>query len=360
MKQMSKAIVLLAVVAVPVQVAYASDVACVSQSPPSLPSSQQDTIPRVGEYRVYTGSGDLVSLDAVVEAMADKEVVFIGESHNDLTGHLIEAELLSRAFTAHGHSYSDEGESRLVTLSLEMFERDAQYILDEYLHDLITEDQFRKSSRPWPEYETDYRPLIEFAKQEGLALVAANAPRRYANRVTREGRDALLDLSAQALSTLPPLPFGMPSEQYEGQWRQAMVDAMEDMRERCPMPPAMRRVAQGDSAMPAMPMSSHASASNPLHAQALWDASMAYSISEHLMRQPDALVLHMVGSFHVERGTGTPEHLARYRPGTSTMIVVMRPVEDVELFDPERDGENEDFVILTDEAVTRPVPCPGG
>jgi uncharacterized iron-regulated protein len=240
-----------------------------------------------------------------------------------------------------------------------MFERDVQYVLDEYLDDLITEDQFLKSSRPWTEYETDYRPLVEFAKQEGLAVVAANAARRYANRVTREGRDALLDLSPQALATLPPLPYGMPSAQYERHWRQAMVDAMEDMRERCPPPSAMGRAVHGDSGRPAMPMMTHATATNPLQAQALWDASMAYSISEQLMRHPNAMILHMVGSFHVERGTGTPEHLERYRPGTSKMIVVIRPVEDVELFDPERDGENEDFVILTDEAVTRPEPCPG-
>jgi uncharacterized iron-regulated protein len=292
--------------------------------------------------------------------MSDREVVFVGESHNDLTGHLIEVELLSRAFTAHEVAYSSSEPTRDVTLSLEMFERDVQYVVDEYLDDLITEDQFLKSSRPWSEYETDYRPLIEFAKQEGLPVVAANAPRRYANLVTRKGREALLELSAQALATLPPLPFGMPSEAYEDQWRLAMVEAVEDMRERCPMPPAMQHAMRGDSARPSMPMSSHSSTSNPLQAQALWDASMAFSISEHLMRNPEALVLHMVGSFHVERGTGTPEHLERYRPGTATMIVVIRPVEDVESFDPERDGENEDFVILTEEAVTRPVPCPGG
>ena len=93
-----------------------------------------------------------------------------------------------------------------------------------------------------------------------------------------------------------------------------------------------------------MPMSSHASSSNPLNAQALWDASMAYAISNFLMRQPNALVLHMVGAFHVERGTGTPEHLNRYRPGTASMIVVIRPVENVEAFDPERDGEGESFI----------------
>jgi len=314
----------------------------------------QDTIPRVGEYRVFTGSGEETNLDAIVSAMADRNVVFIGESHNDLTGHFLELELLSRAFEAYGGSPSE----RPVVLSVEMFERDVQYVVDEYLDDLITEDQFQRSSRPWTEYETDYKPMVEFAKENGLRVIAANAPRRYANRVTRHGRDALLELSPRAQETLPPLPYAMPSAEYKAQFRQAMVDAMEDMRERCPMPPAMARGARGDSARPAMPMASHATRSNPLNAQALWDASMAYAISRHLMRQPDALVLHMVGSFHVEKGTGTPEHLARYRPGTSAMIVVIRPVEDIEAFDPERDGENEDFVILTDESVVRPVPCP--
>jgi uncharacterized iron-regulated protein len=320
--------------------------------------AQQDTVPRIGEYRVYSGSGDLASLDAVVTAMAGKEVVFIGESHDDLTGHHVELELLSRAFAAYG---AEEPTARPVTLSLEMFERDVQYVVNEYLQDQITEDQFRKSGRQWPEYETDYRPMIEFAKEQGLAVVAANAPRRYANRVTRLGREALLDLSPQAQASLPPLPYGMPSALYREQFRMAMVEAMQEMRDRCTVPPAMAHAMNPDSAPAGMPMRSHSMASDPLNAQALWDASMAYSISQHLMQKPDALVLHMVGSFHVEQGTGTPEHLARYRPGTSTMIVVIRPVENVDLFDSERDGENEDFVILTDEALTRPPPaCPVG
>ena len=322
---------------------------------------QQDTIPQIGEYRVFTGSGEVVPLDSVVAAMAGREVVFVGESHDDPTGHHVEMELLSRTFAAYGSEHAASRTTRPVTLSLEMFERDVQYVLDEYLHELITEDQFRNSSRPWPEYQTDYRPLIEFAKDHGLDVVAANAPRRYANRVTRMGRESLLDLSPLARASLPPLPYGMPSEEYREQFRVAMVEAMEEMRDRCPTPPAMQRAHTADSAQPAMAMMSHAMASDPLNAQALWDASMAFSISEYLMQEPDALLLHMVGSFHVERGTGTPEHLTRYRPGTSTMIVVIRPVEDIDLFDPERDGENEDFVILTDESLSRPPPpCPGG
>ncbi len=332
-----------------------SSLGCSASQATLLP--QADTIPRVGEYRVYTGSGEVTSLEAVVTAMATKEVILIGESHNDLTGHHIEKELLSKVQAAYGSGATESRVTRPVTLSLEMFERDVQHVVDEYVNDLITEDQFLKSSRPWTEYDTDYRPLVEFAKEHGLKVLAANAPRRYANMVTRLGREALRDLSPRALETLPPLPYGMPSAEYELQWRQAMVDAMEELRERCPPPSPMAHGTGPDSAPHQMPMMAHKRSSNPLHAQALWDASMAYSITQHLMRQPDALVLHMAGSFHVERGTGTPEHLQRYRPGTAMMIVVLRPVEDVGAFDPERDGQHEDFVVLTDESVTRPVPC---
>jgi len=91
---------------------------------------------------------------------------------------------------------------------------------------------------------------------------------------------------------------------------------------------------------------------NQLHSQVLWDATMAYWISEYLAREENALVLHIVGSFHVERGTGIPEHLEAYRPGTSPMIVVLRPVEDIDTFEPAPDGEWGDFVIQTDESRT--------
>ena len=99
-------------------------------------------------------------------------------------------------------------------------------------------------------------------------------------------------------------------------------------------------------------MGAHTGMGNQLQAQALWDATMAYSISQALAAHPNALVLHMVGGFHVERGTGIPEHLEAYQPGTSRMIVVLRPVEDIEAFEPAPAGEWGDFVIQTDESHT--------
>jgi uncharacterized iron-regulated protein len=90
-------------------------------------------------------------------------------------------------------AFEKYGASRKAVLSLEMFERDVQTVINEYLKNQITETHFLAASRPWANYKTDYRPLVEFAKEKNLEVVAANAPRRYVNMVTRLGR-ASLDL----------------------------------------------------------------------------------------------------------------------------------------------------------------------
>ena len=312
----------------------------------ALPAQAQDSSPGVGdtayvagEYRVYRGDGSPASLDDVVTAMGAVEVVFVGETHDDPTGHFLETELLTRA---HGAD-----EARPVALSLEFIQRDVQPILDEYLDGLITEKAFLKDSRPWPRYETDYRPMIEFSRENNLAVVAANSPRRYANRVTLHGREALADLSVEAKATLAPLPYGEASEEYRDQWIEMIIEVMEEERMKCgePIPEAeLAALPSGGNA--------HGNMGGQLHSQVLWDATMAYWLTDHLVRHPDALVLHMVGSFHVARGTGIPEQVERYRPGTSSMIVMLRPVSDVETFEPAPAGEWGDFVIQTDESRT--------
>ncbi len=317
----------------------------------ALPAHAQDSLYVAGKYRVFTGAGEPASMDDIIGEMGRHQVVFIGEAHDDPTGHMLEAELLERAYGAYGAPGSNAGAPRPVALSLEFFQSDAQPIVDEYLADLITEKAFRTDSRPWPRYETDYRPLIEFSKENGLAVIAANAPRRYTTRVTRYGRESLYDLSPEALASLAPLPYGEPSEKYRNQWIRVISKVMEEEGMKCGLP--IPEPEEGkDTVQARVPAGSHDNMGNQLHSQVLWDATMAYRISEYLAEQPDALVLHMVGGFHVARGTGTPEHLEAYRPGTSRMIISLRPVKDIDTFEPAPAGEWGDFVIQTDESRT--------
>lgn len=307
---------------------------------PALPARAQtppaaDTAYVAGAWRVYTGAGAPATLDDVVRAMAAQQVVFIGETHDDPTAHLLELELLKAAADAHGGS-------RPVALSLEFFERDVQLPLDEYLAGRISETSFRSDARPWPRYQADYRPLVEYAKERGLAVIAANAPRRYVTKVTREGRASLSELSDQAKAFLPPLPYGQPSPAYRDQWIAVISAVMEQEGTRCGVPVERAPAPPG----------SHRNMGNQLDAQVLWDAAMADAIARHLAGRRDALVLHMVGGFHVERGTGTPEQLQAYAPGTRFMVVSIRPVDDVYGFEPAPAGTWGDFVIQTEKART--------
>ncbi len=116
------------------------------------------------DFRVYDGEGGARSFADVVAAIADAEAVLVGETHDDAVGHGVETQILVRGAQRVGAVSQGGGPSRTVILSLEMFERDVQYVLDEYLAGLITEDQFKRSARPWDRYDTDYRPMVEFAR----------------------------------------------------------------------------------------------------------------------------------------------------------------------------------------------------
>ena len=180
-----------------------------------------DTIEVTSEhYRIYRSDGTPATIADVQAALAKIDVVFVGEQHDDPVSHFVEREVLKDMYNIYGQA---------TALSMEMFSRDVQYIVDEYLAGLITDAHFQQSSSPWSNYVTDYKPQVDFAKENGLDVIAANAPRRYANRVTRLGRQSLMDLSDQALSYVAPLPYGGASEKYTAQWNKVMAEAMASM-----------------------------------------------------------------------------------------------------------------------------------
>ncbi|MCJ7630493.1 MAG: ChaN family lipoprotein [Longimicrobiales bacterium] len=326
-------------------------------------SAQQDAAAQIPDYtnhfRVFTGEGEPASLEDIVQAMNGVDAVLVGEIHTDPIGHWIETELFRKALALAGVG-EEAGALRSVALSLEMFERDVQGIVDEYLRDLITEDQFTASARPWEFYDSDYRPMVELAKAAGVPVLAANAPRRYVNRVSRLGPGALGELSPRARSTLPPLPYPPPTDAYRAEWNALMAGMV--MEQQCPAPE--KAGGQEEDAPDAPPaddpphgppvgMATHAGSfmENGLQAQTLWDASMAHAITTFLEMNPGALVLHMVGGFHVMNHTGTPEKVQFYRPGTRSLVVHMDIADDFNVFDVKEHAGRGDFVILTDKSL---------
>lgn len=308
------------------------------------PAVSDSTVVEGMDFRVYDHRGHDRSLADILRALDEADAVLVGETHDDRVGHGVEAQLLIRAAERMGVVGSDATETRPVVLAMEMFERDVQYILDEYLAGLITEDQFKKSSRPWDRYDTDYRPMLEFARAHGIPVVAANAPRRYVNRVSRLGPSSLDTLSEMARTFLPPLPYPGPSEAYAARWNALMAEMS------APQPAKDSvSVARAPAMMPAPapPAPSGHGVGNALWAQALWDAAMGQAVASELDRRPGALVVHYVGSFHVAHDLGICERVRDYRPRTRILSIVLEPVADIAAWKDEDHKDLGDFVILT-------------
>ncbi|WP_254060860.1 ChaN family lipoprotein [Mucilaginibacter sp. L196] len=156
-------------------------------------------------YKIFnTKTQKAASPDDIIRDMNKADVLFFGEEHNDSTGHQLEYILLKKM----AKRYPGK-----TALSMEMFETDCQTVLDEYLAGLIRDKNFETDARVWPNYD-DYRQLIEFAKENKLAVIAANAPARYANMVNRLGLSSLQQLDATGKSYLPPLPIDTATGPY--------------------------------------------------------------------------------------------------------------------------------------------------
>lgn len=269
-------------------------------------------------YRIFDQRGNPSSVEKIIDAIGKSDVVFLGEQHDDRIAHELQMMFFKAAFEKHGGT-------RKTILSLEMFERDVQIVVNEYLKNQISESHFLASSRPWANYKTDYRPLVEFAREKKLEVVAANAPRRYVNMVTRLGRDSLSALSPEAKRWLAPMPYGAASELYAKKFNNLMG-------------------AMNDSGKSSNPM---------LASQSLWDATMAFSVAEKLKADKNALIIHLNGSFHTENRLGTVEYLLKYRPKAKILVITMRYEKDYQNFDRDKHAESGDFVILTDIEASR-------
>lgn len=302
-------------------------------------------------YRAFDSKGRAVTLQTIIESLEAADVLFVGETHDNAVAHMLEAELLRRADERFGAA---SPKRRDVALSLEMFERDVQTVLDEYLAGLITERHFLLSSRPWRNYETDYRPLVEYARARRLPVIAANAPARYVSRVSSRGPQSLAALSKDVVRNwLPPLPFPPASEAYAAKFNRFMSGGVAAAPAHTNAPAPTTTAAP---TAPTAPSAAQVSAHGSLHlleAQTLRDASMAYRIAEFLKRGRDPLVVQVNGTFHSEERMGVPEQLARYRPKARSVVVTIVADEGFPDFDAARLARLGDFVIITDPVAAR-------
>jgi uncharacterized iron-regulated protein len=287
-------------------------------------------------YVVYSvAAGKVVTLSAIVEDADTYDVILCGEEHDDAVAHYLEYMLLQGLH----HVYGDA-----VALSLEMFDRDVQVVVDEYLNDLITDKYFLKDSRAWNNYQ-DYQPLIEFAKDAHIDVIAANAPFRYANLARRKGQDVLNNLSVRAKSFIAPLPYDTATGVH--------FDKLTGVVHQMPMPSVKQDTMAVDTGMvPKMPVSMM-SIFSINQGQSLWNATMAYSICEYLNNHSGKKVFHINGKFHSDEYFGVPEHLEKYREDIKYLVISVFPDSSFPDIDFSAYEYLGDYIIITDPAIPK-------
>lgn len=262
-----------------------------------------------------------VTMAQMLDRISRADVVFFGEQHDDPETHRAELETLE----AIGRL------GRPVVLSLEMFERDVQPVLNEYLAGRISESEFVAHTRPWPRYATDYRRLVELARANHWPVIASDVPRPLAAAVGRKGL-AVLDTLTPTERLTAARDNVCPMDDYHARF-------MDEMHAHSAGSGGAAEA--GDSLPTAM-------AERFYLAQCVKDETMAESIVKAKLATPrNAIVVHFDGAFHSDYGQGTVARVKRREPSWNVVVISAVPVTDPLLAPIAPETGVADFVIFT-------------
>ena len=258
-------------------------------------------------YLIYDQNGKKASYKDIINSSQKSDVLLFGEYHDNSVAHWLELEITKDLF----------GKTLLV-LGAEMLEADNQKQVNQYLKGEINQKKLDSTARLWPNYKTDYKPLVDFAKENKIDFIATNIPRRFASLVFKKGFEALEKLSDEDKSCMAPLPF--------------LYDATL---------PGYSKMAQE--------MGGHGGENLP-KAQASKDATMAYFIAKN--RKENSLFIHYNGSYHSDNFEGINWYLKQQNPNVKIVTIATVSQTDISKLESEYLGK-ANFIIVIDEDATK-------
>jgi uncharacterized iron-regulated protein len=266
-------------------------------------------------YKIYNARGKEVSFKTMSTKANQVELVLFGEFHDNPIAHWLQLELTQSMFEQHREN---------LQLGFEMFEQDQQAVLSAYVSNQsnIEEDQLEDTLRLWPNYQTDYAPLIEFAKTNQLNCVASNIQRKYASLLFKKGRAALDTLPENIKNEMAPLNFAFDTtlSQYQ---------AMKQMGAHMGPGAGWRMV----------------------EAQAIKDATMAHFILNNPWRNAQTVHLHFNGAYHSDFYQGIMWYVKQEAPQMRILTISTVSQENISELDKEHLGR-ADFIICVPTNMT--------
>ena len=260
-------------------------------------------------YRLFTAAGQPADYDQMMQELAQADVVLFGEQHNDAIAHWLELQVAKDLL-----KLKKPGQ---LVIGMEMFERDVQPLVARYAAGTLADTAFERQARLWPNYATDYRPLLQFARENHLPVVGTNAPRPFAKVVAQRSLTALDKLPAADRALLAPLPLKVDYD--------------------LPGYKNMAAMFGGDG------KAHGGGAQNIIQAQALKDATMAHFIQANLVA--GQTLLHLNGSYHSDHHDGIVAWLRQYAPKLRVKTLSVVTQEQLQTLEKEQ-ADVADYVIV--------------
>lgn len=232
-------------------------------APQTAPEVMPDTLPQLGDH-IASPSGQNLEFEEMMLRLAPMRAVYVGESHNNDYHHNLQFEVVKAMYAQNPN----------LMISMEMFQRPYQAGLDRFIAGEIDETAFLKETEYFTRWKWDYRyyrPILLFAREHGLKVIAANSPKELNRKVSRGGG---LDALAE--------------EDYEFVAKD--IDLTDEAHRE-----AVMGIFKGHPMMPGFDMDAFYAS------QCVWEDTMAESTARALDANPGYRIVFFAGNFHTQR-----------------------------------------------------------
>ena len=215
----------------------------------------------------------LKDLAEVIREAEDRRVIYVGENHDRFSHHMVQLEIIK--------SLHQEGKK--VAVGMEMFQRPFQGALDDYIDGRIDEKEFLKKTEYFQRWKFDYnlyRPILQFARDEKIPVVALNIQTEIVEKVAQSGLGSLTEEETKFV----PLQMDFSDKAYRERLRQVFREHKNFAGKKFDF---------------------------FCQAQILWDETMAESIDSFLKKNPEYQMVVLAGTGHLTFGSGIPKRAAR-------------------------------------------------
>jgi len=214
----------------------------------------------------------------ILQQLVKAKVVYLGETHDSAADHQAQLKIVREM----------QRQNRKIAIAMEMFQRPFQSAIDNYLAGKLTQEQLVEQTeydRRWRFPWESYAPILRFAKENQLPVLALNTPSEVTRKVASQGLESL---TAEEKKHIPPISE-IRTDNTE--YRQLLLEVYQQHQ----------KAEQGNST----------AFERFLQAQVLWDETMAEKIAEFVKANPDYQVVVLAGKGHIIYGYGIPSRVER-------------------------------------------------